>query len=239
MRGTLSEPGKRRMHEIEHLPSFPANLSCARGQWKNAPGPFQPIRTHWHTRIHVHGSVTGGTIWGLRVGSARETSFRPKHAEAVWLFMKSSNVLAILPWIYPAMDARSVLSIRKSIERGLYTVNGWGGRNKFKYRCRLFDMLTRIVEGRPTDGPGERNSLIAIFSSSSFLFLTASSPLGRSYFVTFPFLSLSFSLFLSLSVASNPFPPRFPFPSQFPLLLLILCSWIVTTRSPGTNGTES
>lgn len=88
---------------------------------ENAPGPFQPIRTH------EYGVRGGGIAHRVKRGLdiARETSFRLKHTETVWLFMKSSNVLAIFLWIYrPAIDACSMLSIRKSIEWGLYTVNG-------------------------------------------------------------------------------------------------------------------
>lgn len=58
---------------------------------ENAPGPFQPIRTH---EYGVRGDGIAHRVKrGLDI--ARETSFRLKHTETVWLFMKSSNVLAI------------------------------------------------------------------------------------------------------------------------------------------------
>lgn len=63
MRGTLSSGWKKRMREIEHLPSFPANLSYARGQWKMHLVRFSLIRTH--TRACVR-----ECIWGLSL--ARE-----------------------------------------------------------------------------------------------------------------------------------------------------------------------
>lgn len=85
--------GKKRMREIEHLPSFPANLSYARGQWKMHLVRFSLIRTHTHGYACV--SVYGG--WVSREKRALSRN-RSRTFASLW---KDPP-----PWIYrAAIDA--------------------------------------------------------------------------------------------------------------------------------------
>lgn len=135
--------GKKRMHEIEHLPSFPANLSYARGQWK-----MHLVRFSRSARVYV--CVCVCVWWGTDRGvESRERNEllaeTGAKAERLPLYESLGHPP---PWIYrTAIDAWWRFRYVRASKKGRIPFEN-RRRNKFKYRS-FFDMLTRIVEERP------------------------------------------------------------------------------------------
>lgn len=110
--------GKKRMHEIEHLPSFPANLSYARGQWK-----MHLVRFSRSARVYV--CVCVCVWWGDRQGGwiSREKRALSRNRSQSWTFASLWESRPSSPMnIQDSHRCLVALSIRKSIEKGSYTL---------------------------------------------------------------------------------------------------------------------